>query len=179
MNIFWLSVRVILNAMYHSDQHVVKMPLEAVQMLYTVKWLKDPSGSWQADAPWNKTMTARGYKATHHKHPIVVWLQQSLANYMYCVDYALALCQEYTTRFSTVRKEKHLHVEEHARWLKANPPANFLDIGMTPVPMCIKSGEVTYEEDLNVVVQRYREYYIAKGVVRYNHGPKPDWLRSE
>lgn len=173
MNLFWLCLDFALNASYHCDQHVVKMPLEAVQVLYAVLWLLDPNGSWRDNAPYNKQKTARGYKLTHKNHPLVKWATESLTNYMHCADYALALCREYTIRY-----KKTTLVEEHAKWLKNNPPATLFDIGMTPVPLCIGEDTTRREEDLEKVVAAYRMYYKTQKLklARYRHTEKPEWL---
>lgn len=176
MNIFFLDVVLALSALYHGNKHVVKMPLEAVQLLYTAKWMLEPAGDWQASAPWNKAQTSRGYKKTHYNHPLAVWVRESLANYLYCVDYALALCAEYTKRF----KNKTLHVEQHARWLKENPPANLPNVGLTPIPLCIGEQTTSREADLEVVVQRYRQYYrdTKRNIAKYPHSTVPEWLND-
>ncbi len=44
MNIFFLDVVLALSALYHGNKHVIKMPLEAVQLLYTAKWMLEPTG---------------------------------------------------------------------------------------------------------------------------------------
>jgi hypothetical protein len=176
MNIFFLDILLPLCALYHGDKHVVKMPLEAVQLLYTAKWMLEPSGAWQASAPWNKAKTSRGYKKTHYNHPLAVWVRESLANYMYCVEHALALCQEYSKRF----QNKTLLAEEHARWLKENPPANLPDLGLTPIPLCVGDETPVREADMEVVVQRYRHYYATtkKDIAKYRHSPAPAWLET-
>jgi len=131
MNLFWLSRKLKRNAKYHCDQHVVKMPLEAVQLLYTALSILMKGEQWRNQAPWNKAGTTRGYKATHINHPIAIWVRESLANYNHCVEYALSLCREYTRRYKKV-----LFVQQHAEWLKANPPQLPL-CEMTPIPVCI------------------------------------------
>jgi hypothetical protein len=176
MNIFFLDVVLALSALYHGNKHVVKMPLESVQLLYTAKWMLEPDGEWQASAPWNKAKTSRGYRKTHYNHPLAVWVRESLANYLYCADYALALCAEYSKRF----KNKTLHVEQHAQWLKQNPPANLPDIGLTPIPLCVGDKTPVREADLATVVERYRQYYrdTKRNIAKYPYSTVPEWLND-
>ena len=66
MNIFWLSLDPERCAQMHCDKHVVKMPLEMVQMLCTTHWHHNN------EAP---------YLPVHHKHPCTLWVGQTVDNY--------------------------------------------------------------------------------------------------
>ena len=84
MNIFALSNDPILAARWHCDKHVVKMPLEASQILCTV--VRGLGGE------------AR-YKPTHRNHPCTLWAGECSGNYEWLVELGLALCNEYTYRY--------------------------------------------------------------------------------
>ena len=84
MNIFALNSDPILAAQNHVDKHVVKMPLEASQILCTV--VRGLGGE------------AR-YKPTHKNHPCTRWAGESSGNYEWLVQLGLALCNEYTHRY--------------------------------------------------------------------------------
>ena len=84
MNIFALNSDPILAAQNHVDKHVVKMPLEASQILCTV--VRGLGGE------------AR-YKPTHKNHPCTRWAGESSGNYEWLVQLGLALCNEYTYRY--------------------------------------------------------------------------------
>lgn len=89
MNIFVLDLNPILCATYHVDRHVVKMVLETAQILSTVK---------------QQYGEAAPYRATHKKHPCVLWAGQSVDNYRWLVELGLALGNEYTYRYGKIHK---------------------------------------------------------------------------
>lgn len=156
------------------DQHIVKLPLEAVQLLYTA-WALLVSGTvWRESAPYNKQKTARGYKPTHPNHPWAVWVRESLENYLFAVQYALDLCAEYTRRY------KRIHaIEEHARWLRDNVPPPLQSKGLSPFPLCVKNTTAQRTADsLSEAVAIYRRYYIIDkaSMARYRKSKRPNWL---
>lgn len=173
MNLFWLSKRRRRNARYHCDQHVVKMPLEAVQLLYTALSVLMVDEKWRDNAPWNKANTQRGYKATHINHPLAIWVRESLANYNHCVEYALSLCREYTRRY----KKTHF-VQHHAEWLKQNPPF-FSNTTMTPIPLCVGKTQTEFVQTASAACKAYRKFYktTKKEFARYRRTPPPSWLK--
>ena len=138
MNLFVLSADPKEAAEAHGDKHVVKMILEACQMLYTAHWtavypdlLKERSAvkisaahkllsvpPHMASAPLRKCAAEAGYRPVHLHHPCTIWVRASLGNYMWAVDLALAISQEYEYRWPG-----RTHAcKAHAQWLKANPP---------------------------------------------------------
>jgi hypothetical protein len=172
MNLFWLSRKIKRNAKYHCDQHVVKMPLEAVQLLYTALAILMKDSQWREQAPWNTAGTTRGYKAIHINHPIAIWVRESLANYNHCVECALSLCREYTRRYKKV-----LFVQQHAEWLKANPPQLPL-CEMTPIPLCIGKKTTLFAKTTNEACKAYRKFYKTskKKFARYYYTTRPKWF---
>ena len=58
MNIFWLSMDPKQCAQMHCDKHVVKMPLEMVQMLCTTHWQHGNEAPYMPVAP--PALKARG-----------------------------------------------------------------------------------------------------------------------
>ena len=93
MNIFVLDESPMLAAEYHNDKHVVKMILESVQILSTVR------RKYGLDAP---------YKPTHANHPCTLWTGESSANYQWLWDLAFWLGQEYTRRYGRMHKSATL-----------------------------------------------------------------------
>lgn len=175
MNLFWLSRNLKRNARYHCDQHVVKMPLEAVQLLYTAVILLSPDSSWRENAPWNKAGTERGYKATHVNHPLAIWVRQSKTNYLHCADYALSLCAEYKKRY-----HREAFVQHHALWLRENPPPALPNRRMTSIPLCIGQGKTETVDSRKSAVNVYRRFYREKKLsfARYRHSIPPKWLSN-
>ena len=114
MNIFILDEDLDTNAEYHVDKHIVKMPLEAAQMLCTVHWInkyvgyvprKLTSDEW-ALVSKQKTNIPRDfpYLPTMYNHPCTIWARSSMDNYEWLYTYALALGEEYTYRYGKVHK---------------------------------------------------------------------------
>lgn len=136
MNIFFLSFDLEENARFYCDQHVNKILLEIVQMLYTAHWClvgEVPTG---------------GYKPANPNHPMVMWVRSSPKNYQLACGIALELSKEFTKRFKKVHK-----CLSHLEWLQSNPPPieNFVEIksprayysskglpkDITPIPECM------------------------------------------
>lgn len=135
MNIFILDTDPALAAQYQCNKHVVKMIVESAQLLST---------AWPANvAP---------YRHTHFNHPCAKWVRQSLANYAWLVQHAIALCSEYTARYNKTHKT-HATIQ----WLASHKP-NLPSIGLTPFAIAIK--DVTYHDPDPVIA--YRAYYIGE-----------------
>jgi hypothetical protein len=138
MNLFILSVDPKEAAEAHGDKHVVKMILEACQMLYSAHWvavhpelLKErsaikiakahkelPVPAHMMSAPKRKCADESGYRPVHLHHPCTIWIRECLGNYMWAVNLALALADEYEYRWPG-----RIHsCKAHALWLKANIP---------------------------------------------------------
>ena len=85
MNIFVLSKDVREAAQWHVNRHVVKMPLETAQMLFTALSLNGDSNV--------------EYKPAFHKHPCTVWAAATRANFEWLCSLGIELCSEYTYRY--------------------------------------------------------------------------------
>ena len=130
MQLFILHQRPSRCAHLYVDVHVVKILLEAVQLLYTTWHLfaardsLDYIGVARRNTMRRAIATpARVYRKTHMHHPIVQWIMQRRAHYVWTVRHALALCAEYSARFAG-----RTHAcEEHVRWLARVSGAPLLD----------------------------------------------------
>lgn len=134
MNIFVLDENPEVAAQMHCDKHVVKMVLEAAQMLSAAY----PPGS----AP---------YRRTHYNHPCTAWTRQTKENFDWTVRYGRALAKEYTRRYG--KTHKCLSVID---WCdKHSASLDFEENGLTEHPQCLPS-----ECKRDNVVEAYRAYYI-------------------
>ena len=153
-------------------RHIVKMPLEAVQILYAAHHV---CGGLPADAPDD------AYKKTHAQHPCVRWAAASTDNYRWLVEHADALCDHYTEYLrrrlaedvaNNVPTSRRTKVREHAckahvGWLREHVPACPLD-GRTPFPVVIAPEELkrigVYADgalDVHATYQRYVDTAVA------------------
>jgi len=129
VNLFWLCKPQIatragsrsvydysLCAQQHHDAHVIKIALEATQLLYNAHHKYPLSETWLSKAPLTKS-GVRGYRKVHFNNPISIWVSDNLNHYRHTVDYALSLCKEYTHRYG-----KTHGCEVHLEWLNNNEP---------------------------------------------------------
>ena len=112
MNIFFLSCKPRICALYHADKYIVKMILESCQLLCSAHYM-------------SKSTYQPPYKLTHKNHPCSIWTRTSLSNYNWLVEMSLELCKEYTYRYEKVHKSQK-YIEE----LKIMCPP-IKDIGFT------------------------------------------------
>lgn len=150
MNIFILSKNPVKAAQMQCDRHTIKMILESCQLLC--------NAFPQESVP---------YKRTHYNHPCAVWVRESRENYLWLLRHALALCQEYSMRYS--KRHKTQSVLENLPY-----PDHLPDIGLTEFAQCIP------EEYKNLdAVLAYRAYYKFKRETIqfcYTNRAVPEWL---
>lgn len=159
MNIFFLDYHHATNAHYHCDRHVIKLILESAQMACTAHHLH----SFSFGLP--ETL----YKATHKNHPMNCWTRFTITNYVFCVKYGLALCNEYTYRFGKVHKTQTI-----LEWLLKNFP-NINTYGLTEPPQCMPDE---YKKP-GLTVEAYRNYYRFKKQTiqfKYTKRKEPSWI---
>jgi len=126
VNLFWLSPPRLLArrghldyswcARQHINAHIIKIPLEAAQLLYTAHHVHPAAKDWRNHAPMAKT-GIRGYMPVHVKNPIALWVRANAAHYRHAAAYGLALCKEYSLRYG----REHA-CEAHLAWLQDNEP---------------------------------------------------------
>jgi len=163
MNIFFLSLNPEECAKLYCDQHVIKILLEIVQMLYTA-WHFSAEKNWNLRAPYNKAKTQRGYKPAHPNHPMCLWVRSSKEAYNLAADVGLALALEYTRRFHKIHG-----CSKHILWLKMNQPNSFGSIksekayySTVGIPECMP--EEHWDSD---VTRAYNSYYKTKTFARW------------
>jgi hypothetical protein len=137
MNIFFLSWDPRTCAWLYCDQHVNKILLEIVQMLYTTWHILQPEG-----------LPSNAYKPiSNPKHPIALWVRSGYNNYKWTARLGVALAIEFTRRFGKVHS-----CSKHVLWLHDNHPQGLAEVRsetayyssrgfpstVTPVPECMK-----------------------------------------
>ena len=155
MNNFLLNWDIETCAQWHCDKHVVKMPLESTQMLCTVHWQND------SPAP---------YKLVHPKHPCTIWAGQTVENYSFLWNLAIALCKEYTFRYD----KKHA-CEKVLAFLKC-PPKNITSRGFTKFAQAMPD-----EYKCNDPIIAYRSYYINEkiGIATWKKRQPPPFMNQK
>ena len=160
MNIFFLSLNPNECARLYCDQHVIKILLEIVQMLYTA-WHVSGLRDHEVLAPYNRAGTRRGYRPAHVNHPMCKWVR---TQYRFAASVAVALAMEYTRRF------KKIHAcAEHALWLARNVPPTATEtwgpktyLSREGIPECMP--EEHWDPD---IVVAYQSYYKTKTFARW------------
>jgi len=189
MNLFILSSNPTEAAEAHADKHVVKMILEACQMLYSAHWTaaypellvnKSAIAISRAQklldlppsllkAP-NRQGGEQGYRPVHLHHPCTKWIRASLENYMWACDLAIAIGQEFTFRYGKIHA-----CQQHAEWLQQNPPL-LESKGLQTFAIAMKPE---YKISADPIVS-YQHYYRTskeeRGLLQYTRRLKPAFL---
>lgn len=156
MNIFVLDENIDKCAQYHCDQHVVKMILESVQLLCTAL---------------NKKGFATPYRSTHVKHPCVLWVEESYANFQWLQQLALALNKEFRFRFDKKQDHKSISV------LPQLEKFEYQDVGLTPFAQAMPDKY----KIANNAVRAYRNFYIGDKMsfAKWTKREIPGWIKSK
>lgn len=173
MNIFVLDFDLDKCAEYHIDKHIVKMPLEAAQLLCSAYWTSLYDYIPKLMTPFQRQaiqalQTDEFYKLTHYNHPCAIWARTSLDNFEWLHCYANALNDEYGYRYG--KSHKSLEVVNRL------PEPNIPRIGLTPfaqaMPEKLKSDNV---------IESYRMFYMLdKGpFATWKYRDKPSWWNDE
>lgn len=155
MNIFVVDEDPVKAAKDLCDKHVVKMIVESAQLLCTAGFKEKPP-----------------YKKTHKNHPCAVWCRESQSNYIWLLDHAYALCDEYESRYC--KQHKSLEV---LRWCEiCIDELNFNKHELTPFVQCVPKQ---YKNESTVAA--YRNYYIEEKsrFAKWNYSDKPSWWPKE
>lgn len=192
MNIFVLDLDPRKAAHAHADKHVVKMILEAVQMLYTAHWImaypslldeKSPVAVSRAQKLLDVPLSLQSapnqtpYRPVHVHHPCTRWVRQSISNYIWLARLAIAIGQEHSFRWPTSKQHGCL---KHAVWLLTHPPQLLPRLPLTPFALAMPQE---YKDPSNDPVLSYRAFYCGskteRGITKsYTTRPPPLWLNS-
>ena len=147
MNIFVLDENPVKAAEYHCNKHVVKMILESTQMLSSAHWLalENKMKSKVSMIPTrvkdrkalilerSKPEEIPPYSMTHINHPCTAWTCFTYGNYMWLLELAQALSNEYTKRYKKIHKS-----QKAIDWLANHPPPGIPVQARTPFAVAIK-----------------------------------------
>lgn len=164
MNLFVLHTSQESNAQHHVDKHVVKMPLEATQILCTV--MRERCG------------IDYGYKSTYVNHPIVQWAGACFLNFLWTLDYGAKLFYEYSYRFHKQHKSQEVLYGIQNYWDQISESLGNGD--RTPHHLAVspelKDAFKQYG-DLEPVYA-YRAYYLRnkRRLFKWTNRPTPSWI---
>lgn len=154
MNIFVLSTDPAEAAELQCDKHVVKMILETVQLLCTVKHLYNEPAH---------------YKPTHKNHPCTKWAAESKENFEWLKKHGLALCREYTFRYGRIHKAQSI-LES------LEPPDNMPSLGLTPFVKAMPSELQEIKDPVEAYKAYYRKY--KRHFASWTKRPEPDFMKE-
>ena len=159
MNIFHLHTDPKICARYHCDKHVVKMILETSQMLST---------AYRRVCGDDDNL----YKTAYPKHPMTIWVGDSLENFKYALSLGEWLAIQYTYRYKKVHKSQR--IIDYIRFHKLkNVVKNFTKVKFTPPPQCMPN-EYKHKD----YITAYKQYYVGekKRFAKYTAVDTPDFM---
>jgi hypothetical protein len=156
MNLFILDSNPVIAAQMNCDKHVVKIILEACQMLSTAHHFYGMQ---------SKVIYSR---PSYTNHPVTTWVRASVDNYKWTVSHAIGLCDEYNRRYH----KRHNHVDMIQYFADNVPPVP--NIGLTPFAQAMPDRIKNMELD---AVTAYRLYYALykSHLATWNFTRAPDW----
>ena len=162
MNIFATDSNALSCATYHTDKHIVKMPLEMAQMVSFVYHNKD---LWDKSIP----QLLMSNSSTHIKHPCSIWVKENLSNFIWSCELGIKMVEEYRFRYNSQKHERCLLIFQ---WALDNLPEIEIDL-MTPFA---KAMPDEYKVDCSI--ESYSNYYkFGKTELhQWTKRKKPDWL---
>jgi hypothetical protein len=162
MNIFATDRDTTICATYHTDRHIVKMPLETAQMVSFIYHNKE---LWDRPIP----QLLMGDSNTHVKHPCSLWMKENLSNFMWSCELGIKLVEEYRYRYNSQKHERCLLIFE---WALANLPDLEIEL-MTPFAKAMPE-----EYKVDCPIDSYRNYYKFGKVElhQWSKRNKPEWI---
>jgi hypothetical protein len=178
MNIFYLDHDVTKCAEMHNDKHVVKMILEYAQLLSTAHRYLDgtlsvglsETGRKQTRYVLSSDLDTVLYRSTHINHPSAVWVRQSDKNYLWLANMLVALCEEYTHRYTKTHKVER---DGLCYVLLKNIPHNIRNSDFTqPTPAMPDNVKIAGDS-----IKSYRNYYINNKthLANWKKRTTPEW----
>ena len=152
MNIFLLSLNAKTCAQMYCDQHVIKILLEIVQMLYCAWHMSGVPTNWK---PPRSKSGARGYKKAHPNHPMCKWVRSSETSYKFASRLGMELAIEYNFRFNKCHA-----CTKHVLWLSEHLPT--FDSVKLKFPQCMPDEHKQVD-----TVEAYLSYYKTKTFAKW------------
>ncbi len=166
MNLFILSLIQKQIAEWMFDKHIVKIILEAVQLLCTAKRLLDP------DDPENNTL----YKISHKNHPVSIWVRESQQNYIWTLTLVYEMHKEWRYRFGHPETAYHKSFIVAGHLIKHMPSVDkFPQNKLTPFAQCMPDEYKTIDDP----VEAYKKYYKSpqkQHLAKWTKREKPEWF---
>lgn len=171
MNIFILSLDPAEAAQMQCDKHIPKMLLESTQLLCNAV----SHGLSQTPSALSLRNGKGVYRKAHLGHPCSKWALASSQNWLWLLDHASSLLEEYKFRF----QNKPHKCEEMLLWLREHKNSITADLAdttsMTPFALAVGS-----EYKLRATaLESYRDFYRATKArfAKWEKGRSaPDWL---
>lgn len=181
MNVFYLDSDPQKCAEWAVDRHVVKMILEAAQLLSTAHRVIDGQEftdfsktgrkvkRWKLD---DVSDDAFLYSATHVNHPSAVWARQSNNNYNWLWCYLYEHCKEYTYRYGKRHKIEQTGMLERLKY----PPRN-IPVAYFMQPPSAMDTKYIISEDARI---NYKNYYkLGKAHLHsWKKREVPAWIKE-
>lgn len=167
MNLFILHKLPKKCAKYYFDSHVIKIILEAVQLLCTAKQLLDPDIDY--------TQCEKIYKVTHKNHPVSIWVRTSAENWQWTCSLVEALHDEWRYRYNHPDTKFHGSYNVFA-WLRDNPPTQFINSDPALTTFA-KAMPETYKSIVDPIAA-YRAYYRGEEkakLAKWRKREVPSW----
>ena len=183
MNLFYLDQDLDKCAEYHVDKHIVKMQLEAAQLITTALWVdhalgyipraldKEERRVIDDEKATLKVLDARDraispYLPSFYHHPCSIWVRTSLDNFEWTYAYVGALNSEYGYRYGGKNHKSAQVINE------LQEPKNLPRIGLTPHAQAMPD-ELKRQD----AILAYRDFYMLDKAVfaSWKYRKRPDW----
>lgn len=165
MNIFYLDKDPKLAAQAHYDRHVVKMPVESCQIgsyvLHNLGLCPERHGLYKPNR-------------AHLSHPCTLWAQQSRSNFLWLLELAQYLFEEWAFRYSHRSPQEHRSFPTLSRLRRLA----FVVPGGLETPPAQAFASHAHLQRPNDPVGAYRAYYrtAKEHLHAYRRREPPLWL---
>lgn len=159
MNIFWLHPDPDTSARWMLESHIVKMPIEAAQMLSWAHIHANPDMiNVTKKVVGDSGFYISNYNKNHWNNSCTKWVRESIDNYFELQVYFLSMVEEYKRRYAdNVLKDPSKPKVFTKQWHYLQHVPDLPDIGPTPKPKAFKHFPQFL--DIPDIYTAYRTYY--------------------